>query len=276
VNQISAIAANDDVATTAPAVIEPSSIMTKVIELASIPGTNADMVDRLIAWHEREQVRQISENQRVRYIRALAAAQAEIQPIARDAWNDQTKSKYAKLEKIDIAIRPILTRHGFTCEFDSEDIEGGEERVVLFVSHIAGHVKRFHLDAPPDTVGFQGTPNKTPLHGLGSVVSYLRRYLKCMAFDLVTFDDNDGNRAPRNDNTGELIPKASIDLLYKLIAETGTNERKLLIHMGFPDLTTIKDVPAGAFAKFKNALLDKKHRLAQRAANSQTRNGAAA
>src|ERR1700761_8151430 len=50
--------------------------------------------------------------------RSMMAAQAEMKPILKDSENEQTHSKYAKLEKIDRAIRPIYTKHGFALSFN--------------------------------------------------------------------------------------------------------------------------------------------------------------
>jgi hypothetical protein len=95
-------------------------------------------------------------------------------------------------------LRPIYTRNGFCLSFNSEPVEGPNVRVICGVSHDAGHSKTFQLEAALDMAGPQGKANKTPLHGLGSSVSYLRRYLTCMIFHVVfANDDNDGQRPSR-------------------------------------------------------------------------------
>jgi len=111
------------------------------------------------------------------------------------------------------------------------------------------------------------------VQGTGSSVSYLRRYLTCMIFNVATRDDSDGNRArPGNDNAGELTGRAQVDELYKLLAECSANgaatpdaERTFLTKMGMADLRSIKDIPAGQFVRCRNALLTKKNIMAQRA-----------
>lgn len=212
---------------------------------------------------------------RLRYNEAMAAAQGEMAPVTRDATNDQTRSRYARLETIDAAIRPIYTRHGFTLEFNSEAIDGPNERIVCEVSHISGHSKKFQLEAAPDIAGPQGKANKTQLHGLASTVSYLRRYLTCMIFNIVlSNEDNDGNRrAPAND-TGELAGRAQADELQRLLAECSANgvvdetsERNFLAKMNLADLRSIKDVPIQHYLRCKNALLAKRNIL-QRAARA--------
>ncbi len=280
-NALTATPANDDSAITTPVIIESSSIMAKVIELASTPGINTEMVDRLIAWHEREQARQAMEAFNV----AMSAAQGEIRAVVRNAYNDQTRSRFATLEAVDEAIRPIYTKHGFRLSFTETPDGGAEMRISCIVAR-GSHVETYSLPALPDMTGPKGAPNKTQVQGVGSTVSYLRRYLTCLVFNVATRDDNDGNRQRSGGaEGGEVIGQSAVDLLYGLIADVAfdpaaaaTNERGFLDSFGFPHLRTIKQIPAGEFARLKNALLDKKSRKQQRdrAANTQVKTGAAA
>ncbi len=270
-NALAKTAANDDTALTTP-------IHVMLLQAARDPAFDVAKFETLVRLQREFELADRTEQQRLEFAAAMGLVQAEILAIVRDAKNDQIGNKFASLEAVDAAIRPIYTRHGFTVEFNTEQTERGEIKVICEVSHRAGFVKTRELEAGADTTGPNGKPNKTPLHGLASTVNYLRRQLLGMAFNLAfKNEDNDGNRRrPANDESGELIPGAAIALLHELIAETKTDEQRLLAHLGFPDLTTIKDVPARDFAKLKNALLDKKNRQAQRAANSQTKTGAAA
>jgi hypothetical protein len=247
----------------------PDSLLNFVARAVRDPSIDVTKLEALM----RMQREIVADDARLQYNRAMAAAQGEMLPVVRDATNDQTRSKYARLETIDAAIRPIYTKHGFILEFNSESIDGPNERIVCECSHVSGHAKKFQLEAAPDTAGPQGKANKTQLHGLASTVSYLRRYLTCMIFNVVLAnDDNDGNRNRRED-TGELIGQAPVDLLYKLIADVAfdptavqTNERGFLDSFGFSHLRSIKEIPAGEFARLKNALLSKKSQRAQRTA----------
>jgi hypothetical protein len=211
----------------------------------------------------------VADDARLQFNRAMSAAQGEMHPVVRDATNDQTKSRYARLETIDALIRPIYTRHGFCLEFNSEPVDGPNERIVCEVSHIAGHTKRRQLDAAPDTAGPKGLPNKTPLHGLGSTVSYLRRYLTCMIFNIVLAnDDNDGNRHQQQRTPDGRITEMEVEELWDLMTRTGTQEGRFLAVM-LPGLRSITQAPAADFPRLKNALLTKANVLQQRAALSQ-------
>lgn len=259
------------------------SLLNFVASAMADPNINVDKLQMLLSM-QREI---IADDARLQFNRAMSKAQGDMQPVVRDAENDQTKSRYARLETIDGGIRPIYTGHGFCLKFNSQPIDGPDIRIVCEVSHTSGHTERFQLDAPPDTLGPQGKPNKTALHGLGSTVSYLRRYLTCMVFNIVLRnDDNDGNRQqqrPRDD--GEVSARAQTDELYALLAEcsanpkaVAANERAFLTKMGLGNLRSMADARVGDFPRLKNALLTKKAAVqaAKRAANSQTHTGVAA
>ena len=253
---------------TAIVVQDAGSIMTKVIELASAPGTNPEMFDRLVAWQEREQARQAQ----AAFDAAMSAAQAEIQSVARTALNEQTRSKYATLEAVDASIRPIYTRHGFSVSFTEVANDGPDIKLACIIAR-AGHRETFYLSAAPDTVGPQGKPNKTQVQGVGSAVSYLRRYLVCIAFNVSLRDDNDGNRRRETVDTGELISGAQVAELRALMLETRIRESVVLAKKA-PGLATIEALPAAQYHVIRNDLLSRKNVLAQRAANNST--GAAA
>jgi hypothetical protein len=124
---------------------------------------------------------------------AMAEAQAEMMPIIRDAINPHTQSKYAKLETIDREMRPIYTRHGFAVRFGSAPSpNSGWIRIVCTVSHTGGYSETNYLDAPPDDKGARGGTSKTGVQAVGSAVTYLRRYLLAMVFNIVLADDDDG------------------------------------------------------------------------------------
>lgn len=277
---------------TVPAESAPlaGSLLNFVARAMADPSVNVDKLEVLL----RMQREIAADDARLQFNRAMSLAQGEMQPVPRDAANDQTKSKYARLETIDAAVRPVYTRHGFCLAFNSEPASGDgpngqaagrtdvPTRIVCEVSHIAGHTKKYQLEAAPDIAGPQGRANKTPLHGLGSTISYLRRYLTCMIFNVaLANDDNDGNRWRPE---AEISSRTRIDELYALLAEcsadpnaVAANERAFLTRMNLGHLRSLADAPAGDFPRLRNALVTKKSILAQRqTSNINAKTGAAA
>jgi branched-subunit amino acid transport protein AzlD len=274
------VAANDD-----GAIVEPQaptnliSFLARAVHDPSVDVHKLEAIYRIITDERREQRAILAGEARVRATDAMNKVSAELKVILRNRVNDHTRSKYADLQAVDEVIRPIYTKHGFSISFDAVKHDG-EMWVRAILRHVTpgasmDHVETFEMPAPPDIIGAKGSPNKTEIQGICAATTYMRRYLKFMIFDAATGDDNDGNRAKPANDTGEVLGREAIELLVGLIAETKTDERKLLAHMGFPDLTTIKDVPAREFAKFKNALLSKKNTLVQRAARAAQQGAAA-
>ncbi len=172
---------------------EAATSVIQIIErAASDPNVDVEKWERLIAMHERMEDRAAEKA----FNQAKTAAQSEMPAIVRDADNDQTRSKYARLETISDAIDPVITRHGFSTTF-SEGVTNrdGHIRVLCDLAHEDGHSKQYHLDVPLDDAGLKGNRNKTPTHATGSTFSYGRRYLKCMVFDVkLKGEDVDGNQ----------------------------------------------------------------------------------
>lgn len=173
---------------------EQPALLNVIALAARDPATDVAKFEALF----RLQQEIIREQQAGEFKRGMSAVQAEMGPVVRDAKNEQTRSKYARLETIDAMLRPIYSKHGFGLSFNSVPLEGGNIRVECEVSHEAGHSKTYSLEAALDMMGAQGKVNKTPLHALGSSVSYLRRYLTTMIFNVtLTNEDDDGNAGNR-------------------------------------------------------------------------------
>jgi hypothetical protein len=247
---------------TVEAAAEPAvsdSLLNFVARAMTNPKINADKLEALL----RMQRQIVADDAKLRFNRAMSAAQAEMTPVVRDARNSQTNSRYASLDAIDAAIRPIYTRHGFCLSFNSEPIEHAGIRIVCEVSHEAGHSRTYQLESALDTIGPLGKANKTPLHGLGSAVSYLRRYLTGMIFHVVlTNEDTDGNPPPPPAASYRLTHAQCMDL-KGLMRETHTLESRFLDVM-CPGLTVIAEAPAGEFHRLKNALIAKRTQLTRR------------
>lgn len=223
-----------------------ASLLNFVAQAVSDPNIDVAKLEALL----RMQRQIVGEDARVQFIRAMSQAQAEIMPVVRDAENLQTKSFYAKLEKVDAAIRPIYIKHGFSLSFDEEPSEGPNMMIVCEVSHVAGHSKKYRLNAPPDTLGPKGTPTKTVLHGRGSTVTFLRRYLTCNIFNVVFKNqDDDGVRGGRR-----FISEEQAEELRTLTKEAGRVEGALLDRLFSGQVRSFEEVESGAFVVVKNTL----------------------
>ena len=181
----------DPVAQEIVPISDGAALMTAVARAAADPNVDVEKMERLFAMHERMAARQAEQD----YASAMVRAQKAMPNIAKTSENKQTKSWYADLQAINERITPVYTECGFALSFGQEDSPIADHvRVVCDVLHVGGHTKRYTYDNPIDDAGIQGAKNKTPTHGRSSGISYGRRYITTMVFNLTLGgEDNDGN-----------------------------------------------------------------------------------
>ena len=171
--------------------LAPRGVMGIIERLASDPNFDTAKLEKLIELHERSEDRAAKGE----FNRAMSAAQQEMRPIAADAVNPQTRSRYASYAALDRVLRPIYTAHGFGLSFNTGDASTPEHiRVICIVSHAAGHSEPYRVDMPSDGKGAKGGDVMTKTHAAGAAMSYGMRYLLKMIFNVaVGEDDTDGN-----------------------------------------------------------------------------------
>lgn len=164
-----------------------------MIERAAKDATvDLDKMERLYVMYEKVRER----DARDAYYRALAECKADMPVIVKNRANTHTRSRYADLAAIAKAADPVIAKHGFAITFGTFVPEReGYYGLRATVVHVAGHSEEIRAEVPADLFGMKGEQNKTSTHAFGSTMSYGRRYLKCLAFDLVPDDDDDGNAA---------------------------------------------------------------------------------
>lgn len=194
---------------------ESASILAVIARAATDPSVDMDKMERLLAMQERITAKQAEKA----FNDSMKIAQERMPRIKKDARNSQTNSNYARLESLNRAIVPVYTEQGFSLSYGSSDcpIEK-HRRITCRVSHSAGHSRDYCLDLPLDMLGMKGSPNKTEMHAFGSTISYGRRYLAMMIFNISTTDDDDGNAAGGSAEGPEVLiglKKLLWDLLVK-------------------------------------------------------------
>ncbi|HEY6255090.1 MAG TPA: ERF family protein [Xanthobacteraceae bacterium] len=135
---------------------------------------------------------------------AMARVEEEIGPVLRDRLNPAVNRKYATLEAMDAVARPVYSRHGFSVRFGcAPSPTPNWMRITCTVSHAAGYSEQNYLDSPVDLQ--QGARARSPVQAVGSTITYLRRYLLQMAFNIVLADDetDDDGEATRRDRQAE-------------------------------------------------------------------------
>lgn len=173
-------------------VVPSSTAIIQVIERAALnPDIDVEKMERLLAMQERI----MTQNAKIAFNESMRLAQTEMPKIRRNKENKETHSKYADLEAVTDQAVPIYTKHGFSLSYGTADCPiPGHYRITGLCAHSAGFERSYQADVPIDNTGPKGTQNKTMTHGFGSTMSYGRRYLICLIFNItLTNEDNDGN-----------------------------------------------------------------------------------
>lgn len=197
-----------------PVVSEGGQILEIINRVAMDPNADIEKMERLLVMYQSIQ-RDKAERE---FNAALQAVQAEMPSIKRDADNKQTSSTYARLESINAALIPVYTKHGFSLSFGTKP--GGESfiNVTCRVSHVAGHTRDYDYPSPIVTTGIKGNAMMTPTHASGSALSYGRRYLTCLIFNVVlTNEDDDGNKASPRAEPAKIGPKRKRKIIEDML-----------------------------------------------------------
>ena len=138
-------------------------------------------------------------------INLLMAARADIQPIKKSGTNPHFKSKYATLEGVIEAVTEPLQKHGFLLMHRTVSNEHGKSITTELV-HESGES---FVTAIPLVLG------KNDMQGLGSAITYARRYGIMSLLNL-----------PAEDDDGEQNRKGSVQKLAPVDAPTPETKRK--------------------------------------------------
>jgi hypothetical protein len=125
---------------------------------------------------------------------ALVAAQAGLKPIAKDGKNPAFRSRYATLDGIMETVRPALAAHGLAVVqgvVHPETGEGGRLVGIMVETRLVHTSGEWLASVVPVPVA------KGDAHGLGSALSYGRRYGISALLALSTDEDDDGNAAAK-------------------------------------------------------------------------------
>ena len=122
---------------------------------------------------------------------ALAKAQGEVEGAAKTSANPHFKSKYADLAACWDACRGPLSRNGLAI-VQMPSHEEGVATVTTILTHSSGQWIRSEVSVKPA---------KPDAQGLGSAITYLRRYA-LMAVVGIAPEDDDGNAAVAQDQSG--------------------------------------------------------------------------
>lgn len=177
----------------APVVASADPMVAMIERMASDPSIDLDRVRTVLDLRRSMKEEAARESFNI----SLAACKAEIPQVTKNAKNTDNNARYATLDQMGDAIDRVIAKHGFSTSFHpAPTSRDGFLKVVCLVGHTGGHERMFEAELPIDATGLKGGLNKTPIHAWKSTMTYGRRVLTEMIFDVKSRDsDDDGNAA---------------------------------------------------------------------------------
>lgn len=224
-------------------VSETAAIVHMIERLARDPSVDLERMRELMTMRREERADEAKET----FNNALAVAQSEMRSVVADASNPQTHSKYATYHAVDRALRPVYTKHGLALTFDTGKADEENYVRVLCTVALGKHERSYHIDMPADGKGAKGNDVMTKTHAVGSAVTYGRRYLLLMIFNVaIGENDDDGNAA-----SAEAINEIQIGIIRGLIVEVAADIAKFC---KFMKVERIEDIPVRRYDDAVRAL----------------------
>lgn len=249
-----------------PAVLDtPEAKMTAVLQTAMDPRIDAAKAREL-----REMYQSMEKDHRDRlYNTAMHAAQSEMPRITKDKQAD--RFKYATLENVSRNIDPVARRHGFTLSYGTQKAATpGNIVVIVDVMHTGGAVRQYESpEVKPDNAGLKDGKNKTDIQGAGASLSYMRRYLKCMVFDvIIDGEDVDGakRKAAKPVEEVKLLEQAQVESLIEQAQAVDCPVEKLVYYLnrnkqrGAAEIEKLSELPGSRYNEAVDGLTKWKNR----------------
>lgn len=249
-NEMNQVSKMDTPAAQLPVTVTPMQMLQIAVE----KGADLDQLQKLMDLQERWEATEA----RKAFVAAKAAFKANAPKLTKnkkvsfvsDKTSKTTEYDHATLDHIAETVGPVLSEHGLTYSWQTQQVEGGVIRVTCVLTHILGHSESVCLGGSPDQSG-----GKNNIQAVGSTVTYLQRYTLLSALGMATSEsDDDGIKSE-----ADPISVAQKDELTDLIKATGTDTKKFL---AFFKTESLDALPAEKFNDARSMLNAKKRKAA--------------
>ena len=165
--------------------------------------------------------------------KAIALSQLHVENALKSSTNPHFKSKYADLAEILNTVRPVFSANGIAI-VQTPTFESGVASVETMLCHESGEFISSVCSSPV---------SKQDAQGIGSAITYLRRY-SLAAMCGIAQEDDDGQHAVQESQTQRQAPSRKLSNAER---EMGVADMK-----GAPDEAALKQVWADYHAMAKN------------------------
>lgn len=206
-----------------PSVVDdtPQSLLQAIVSLSRDPSVDPEKLERLLAMQERMEARSAA----AEFTTALTRAQAEMPRVSKCGTIELGSGKgsipFARWEDVDAVLRPIMDSHGFSLSFTAVERQGQGGGLVVtgILQHVGGHRETYSMPLGIDT-----GPGRNNLQAMGSSLSYGKRYLAEMIFNIVREGVDDDGKAGGT----KYIDSDTAMQIEELITATGSDRTRFM------------------------------------------------
>jgi len=172
--------------------MDPMQMIQTAFDAAIQQGSAMEVVKSIL-----EERRKMMEYQdRIEFQGALRRIQDELKTIPKRGENKETHSSYALVADVDSAIQSLIKKERMTLSFEPRPSDKPEMVLIVGILSLGAYSREYPLEMPADGKGAKGGGVMSRTHATGSAITYGKRYLKNMIFDLTFKEkDDDGNAA---------------------------------------------------------------------------------
>jgi len=217
---ISGVSEGEVVSGEVATVSEPTSVSVQAaMAMIELSRRDGGQIDIETLRELRGMAKELRDEERVQWFaRDMSSAQAEMEPVVRAAevklGDGKGSYKYAALEHIDLMLRPIMTKYGFSITYDRSprSADGGGYVVSGTLWHRSGHHITAEFALPLDS-----GPGRSNAQAAGSTDAYGRKYILLGFFNIVRKNEDDDGVAAG----GEPVTRDQAARLVQLVEEAG-------------------------------------------------------
>lgn len=247
-NEIATITPADSPVATAPA---PATLLPTIVRMASDPSIDVAKLQALLNMQERLEARQAEAAFNAAHARVVAQMPRVPKNGVVSLGTGKGGYNFARWEDVDALLRPLMQAEGFSLTFDAQYRDGGGAVVTATLLHSAGHSRTASIPLALDTGA-----GRNNLQAMGSTLSYGKRYLAEMLFNIVREGADDDGRAGGK----QYLSAAQQSELLDLVAATSTDLNRFFTAMKI-DAQTVAEIDTEDFPRLINALRVKQRKM---------------
>jgi len=198
------------------------AMIQRIADMAADPACDPDKMEKLL----NVQITLMDRQAKIDFDQALSDVQREMPRItARGEIKNkagEVTSRYMKYEDIDLVIRPLLQKFGFSLVHDAKE-ENGKMLVTTILKHRGGHQESVSSPLPFD----QTNALKSALQAAASTESFGKRRNVCKMLNIVAEGDDDDGAG----TNAMKIDDAQAKEIKDALRESGADVKRFLDYM---------------------------------------------